>query len=128
MAREDNDLGNLSNWDADAEWKDFISIDQPRPYADPRNWTPSEDDEEFDPRNLPPATPVASGSFPQLAAGLWSLCAVFIAVFIAGFYGVIVLEEYLWILAAVAGLGCAVGAVILHSPPNSDDNDDGARL
>ncbi|QRV02861.1 hypothetical protein JTE88_03825 [Arcanobacterium phocisimile] len=128
MAREDNDLGNLSNWDADAEWENIISLDPTQRYAGPRDWHPTDDDGEFHPHDLPPALPVAQGTFPRIAFALWATCGLFVALFLAGFYDVIALGEGMWLLTATAAFACAVGAIILHSPRENDFDDDGARL
>ncbi|WP_216402571.1 hypothetical protein [Arcanobacterium phocae] len=128
MEREDNDLGNLSGWDADGEWQNFISLDNETSRRNPRDWSPSEDDSEFDVTDLPPALPQAPASFPRLAVALWVLCTLTILICCAGFFDIISLPRTVFISAAVLACVCAAGGVIAHAPNERDFDDDGARL
>lgn len=69
MEREDNDLGNLSGWDADKEWQSFISLDNGTRRRGPRDWSSPEADMDFDAADLPTATPQAPASFSAISRG-----------------------------------------------------------
>ncbi|SDU81385.1 hypothetical protein [Arcanobacterium phocae] len=128
MEREDNDLGNLSGWDADKEWQSFISLDNGTRRRGPRDWSSPEADMDFDAADLPTATPQAPASFPRLAVALWILCTLAILVCCAGFFDVISLPRTVFISAAVLACVCAAGGVIAHAPNERDFDDDGARI
>ncbi|QJC21673.1 hypothetical protein [Arcanobacterium buesumense] len=128
MAREDNDLGNLSGWDADREWQNFISLDPPKRHFGPRDWSPSDNDADFDPATLPPAYPQSRAGFPRLSLALWGLCGVLIIVCLAGFFDLLEFPQPVWLGMAFFAFISGAGAVLAQAPVENDRDDDGARL
>ncbi|SPT75441.1 Uncharacterised protein [Arcanobacterium haemolyticum] len=121
-------MGNLSGWDADSEWQEFVRKPRGGAFSGPRDWVAPDDDTVFDSRDLPVSVLQPEAGFPRAAFFLWGVCACAIVVCVLGFFGVVAMPSAVWIVCALVACGCAAGAVVLHAPCERDWDDDGARV
>ncbi|MDP9807109.1 hypothetical protein J2S70_001691 [Trueperella bonasi] len=116
-----------SGADWDAEW-----IELERKLAAEqgfRTWTPAaEEDEPFDPADLPDVEPVSPASQPDVARLLFLTTAAVIVVFILGWLNVIILHSRLWMVLGTIGFVSAAAGVYASAPWSHRPGDDGTRV
>lgn len=78
-------MGNLSGWDADSEWQEFVRKPRGGAFSGPRDWVAPDDDTVFDSRDLPVSVLQPEAGFPRAAFFLWGVCACAIVVCVLGF-------------------------------------------
>ncbi|MFY9262876.1 MAG: hypothetical protein GX483_06325 [Actinomycetaceae bacterium] len=131
MARNNDQFGDI-----DRQWEEYSrqireqgpgSPANSRP-AGPRDWTPPEIDEYFDPAELPSADPVSRPSNASGAKRFFIVGILCLAIVVAGFWGLISLPKFVMTLFAIGGVASFVAAVFFNAPHESDPDDDGARL
>ncbi len=117
---KDSYARGLSSYD-DARYGDTRS-------RSPRDWTPPDEEESFNPSELPEAEPTSHiGLFAVLS---WVLAAAALLLTVLSYFHILPAAPLFWKFCALATFSFAALAAFLSSPSsrNTDFSDDGARL
>ncbi|QOR48515.1 hypothetical protein INS90_04435 [Trueperella pecoris] len=124
--------------DWDAEWIRLESTmkesDHPREdsyqqAAGFRTWTPApEEDEPFDPADLPEAQPPSPASQPQLARVFFVLTGAVGLLYVLGFFELLSFSRDWWLVVGTLGLLSAAAGVYFSAPWAHGPDDDGTRV
>lgn len=118
-----------SGADWDAEW-----IETEKKMADQsshgfRTWTPApEEDDPFDPADLPDFQPVSPASQPDMARLFFLVTVAVLLLFILGFLDVLMFDNQWWIVLGLLGFGSVAAGVFVSAPWAHRPDDDGTRV
>lgn len=118
-----------SGADWDAEWIEAEKKMAQQSAEGFRTWTPApEEDEPFDPADLPGFDPVSPASQPDLARLFFLVTGAILLLFILGFLDVLAFESQWWIVLGLIGFGSVAAGVFVSAPWSHRPDDDGTRV